>query len=176
MDAARLVDFMSANQAWTPVIAALLGLAETLAFLSALVPSTLLLGAVGAASATGAFPFVPVWIGASIGAIIGSTISYGVGRYFGPRMLTLRPLCDYPAQVTRTRNLFVRWGAVALIAGHFIGPLRPVAFLFAGMSGMPVPTFLVFNTIGAVAWAYAIPQLGEFGGEIFGWIWAQFRA
>lgn len=173
MDATDLVDFMSRHQAWIPVIAAALGMVETLAFLSAFIPSTILLAAVGAASSTGAFPFLPVWIGASIGAIIGSTISYGIGRYFGPRLMLMRPLRDYPVGVARTRGLFARWGGVALIAGHFIGPLRPVAFLFAGMTGMRLPMFLFFNCIGAIAWAWAIPQLGEVSGEAVGWVRAR---
>ena len=173
MDAQSLVDFMSENQAWTPLIAAGLAFAETLAFLSAFVPSTLLLGAVGMAASTGAFPFLPIWIGASIGAIIGSTISYAIGRWFGPKLMTMRPLCDYPQAVARVRDLFARWGGVALIAGHFIGPLRPVAFLFAGMTGMRLRTFLFFNLIGAVSWAFVIPQIGQFGGDILGWIWTR---
>ena len=127
--------------------------------------------AVGASVSTGALPFLPVWVGAAIGAIIGSSLSFWLGRAFGPRLLTLWPLRDHPHQVQRTRDAFARWGYGILILGHFIGPLRSVVFLFAGMSGLRVLPFAVVNTLGATAWAFVVPKTGELGGDVIGWFW-----
>lgn len=59
----------------------------------------------------------------------------------------------------------------AVFLGHFIGPLRPVIFLFAGMMKMRLPVFLAINIAGAMTWAYVVPKFGEVGGLIIGWFW-----
>jgi membrane protein DedA with SNARE-associated domain len=42
------------------------------------------------------------------------------------------------------------------------------------MSGMTFPRFAFWNMIGCVAWAFIIPKLGQFGGDLIGWIWSLF--
>jgi membrane protein DedA with SNARE-associated domain len=167
----KLTEFLAAHQALTPFVATALAAAETTAFLSVLIPSTALLMAVGAAASTGAFPFLPIWVGAAIGALIGSTFSWWLGRTFGDRILSFRLFREQAALIDRAREIFGRWGTAAVFAGHYIGPLRPVVFLFAGLSGMSFWRFQVWNVMGAVSWAYVIPKTGELGGDLVGWFW-----
>jgi membrane protein DedA with SNARE-associated domain len=47
-----------------------------------------------------------------------------------------------------------------------------VVFLLAGLSGMAFGRFLLWNTIGCMAWAYAVPKLGQMGGDLIGWVWS----
>jgi membrane protein DedA with SNARE-associated domain len=169
--ALTVTDFLAAHQAAAPFVATALAAAETVAFLSVLIPSTALLMAVGAAASTGAFPFLPIWIGAAVGALIGSTFSWWLGRTFGDRILAMRLFRDQGPLIDRARDLFGRWGTAAVFAGHYIGPLRPVVFLFAGLSGMSFWRFQLWNIAGAVSWAYVIPKTGELGGDLFGWLW-----
>jgi membrane protein DedA with SNARE-associated domain len=84
----------------------------------------------------------------------------------------MRPLRDHPEMVEKTRDAFKRYGAATIVIGHFTTVLRPVVFLMAGMSGMTLARFAFWNTIGCVAWAYLIPKLGQFGGDIIGWLWS----
>lgn len=171
MDGAALVvtEFLAAHGGAAPFVALALAIAETVAFLSVFIPATALLMAAGALTATGAFPFLPLWAGAAAGAVIGSTFSWWLGRRFGPRILAARILRANAEAVARAQALFDRWGAAAIVAGHFIGPLRPVAFLFAGMSGVGFWRFQGWNILGAVAWAFVIPQTGALGGDLMGW-------
>lgn len=167
---AALTQFLSANHAALPWAAAALALAETTAFVSVLVPSTAMLMAAGAAVATGLMPFLPLWVGAAAGALVGSTFSWWLGRRYGDRILRLRLLRDNPDLVARTERLFARWGMLAVPAGHFIGPLRPVVFLIAGMSGMSFRRFQAVNLPGALAWAFLVPATGVLGGDLVGWL------
>lgn len=169
--ALTVTEFLAAHQAAAPFVASALAAAETIAFLSVLIPSTALLMAVGAAASTGAFPFLPIWVGAAVGALIGSTFSWWLGRTFGDRILSLRLMRDNAALIDRARDLFGRWGTAAVFAGHYIGPLRPVVFLFAGLSGMTFWRFQLWNAAGAISWAYVIPKTGELGGDLVGWLW-----
>jgi membrane protein DedA with SNARE-associated domain len=167
----QVIQFLTAHAALAPVLAALFAAAETTAFLSVLIPSTALLMAVGAAASTGAFPLLPIWAGAVAGALVGSSFSWWLGRRFGPRILRLWPLRDHPALADQAQAAFARWGLLAVPAGHFFGPLRAVAFLWAGLSGMGFWRFQAVNLAGAVAWAWAIPMTGELGGSLLAWFW-----
>lgn len=167
-----IILWIERNQAFLPVIMLVFAAAETTAFLSILIPSTAVLVAVGALAATGAVSFWSLWIGASIGAMIGSGFSFWLGRRYGGAVLQVRPLRDHPEMVEKTQAAFAKHGPVTILIGHFTTIFRPVVFLMAGMSGMTVSRFLFWNTLGCVAWAYLIPKLGQFGGDIIGWLWS----
>lgn len=169
--ALKVTEFLALHHALAPVVALMLAAAETTAFLSLLIPSTALLMAVGAAASTGAFAFLPIWGGAAIGALLGSTFSWWLGRTFGDRILAFRLVRGQAPLIDRARDIFGRWGAAAVFAGHYVGPLRPVVFLFAGMTGMGFWKFQMWNVAGAVSWAYVIPRTGELGGDLVGWFW-----
>lgn len=166
------IAFIERNQDWLPLIMVVFAAAETTAFLSILIPSTPVLAAVGALAATGAVGFLPLWIGATIGALIGSTFSYWLGRRYGTHVLTMRPLRDQPEMVEKTQAAFAKYGPVTILIGHFTTIFRPVVFLLAGLSRMTVPRFLFWNALGCVTWAFVIPKLGQFGGDLIGWLWS----
>lgn len=168
------IAFIEQNQGWFPLIMVLFAAAETTAFLSILIPSTPVMAAVGALAATGALSFWSLWIGATVGALIGSTFSYWLGRRYGAAVLQMRPLRDHPEWVEKTRTAFEKYGPVTILIGHFTTIFRPVVFLMAGMSGMSFPRFAFWNGLGCVAWAFIVPKLGQFGGDLIGWLWSLF--
>ncbi|MDQ2066783.1 DedA family protein [Xinfangfangia sp. CPCC 101601] len=168
------IDWIERHQAWLPLIMLIFAATETTAFLSLLIPSTAVLMAVGAMVATGKVAFWPLWAGAAAGALIGSTFSYWLGRAYGRSMLERWPLSDHPQMVEKARAAFVKYGPASLLIGHFMTVLRPVVFLLAGMTSMRLRRFMAWNLLGCVTWAYLVPKLGEFGGDIFGWLWALF--
>jgi membrane protein DedA with SNARE-associated domain len=170
--AENIIAFIERNQDWLPFIMVIFAAAETTAFLSLLIPSTPVLAAVGALAATGAVSFLPLWIGAAIGALIGSSFSYWLGWRYGAAILTMRPLKDHPEMVEKAQAAFAKYGPVTILIGHFTTIFRPVVFLMAGMSGMALGRFFFWNSLGCAAWAFVIPKLGQFGGDLIGWIWS----
>jgi membrane protein DedA with SNARE-associated domain len=172
--AENIIAFIERNQEWFPFIMVLFAAAETTAFLSIVIPSTPVLAAVGALAATGALSFWALWIGATIGALIGSTFSYWLGWRYGSAVLKMRPLRDHPEMVEKTQAAFTKYGPATILIGHFTTIFRPVVFLMAGISGMTFPRFMFWNGLGCVAWAFIIPKLGQFGGDLIGWIWSLF--
>jgi membrane protein DedA with SNARE-associated domain len=169
--AEAIIAFMERHQEWSFWLALVFAAAETTAFLSLAVPSTAILVGVGATVATGAVPFFPIWAGAALGAVIGSSFSWWLGWRFGAHLLVMWPLKDHPDLVEKAAESFRKWGMGAVVLGHFFGPLRPVIFLFAGMMKMSLPIFMAVNVLAAMAWAYVIPKFGEVGGIIIGWFW-----
>lgn len=176
MDAAiaGLIDFIAVNKAWAFWIALAFALGENTALISIVIPSTAILVGVGALVATGSLEFWPIWAGASIGAVLGSTFSWWLGLRYGDAILRLWPLRNHPELVAKGTETFATWGPMAIIIGHFFGGLRPVVFLMCGMARMPFGKFQFYNVIGSLGWAYVVPKFGEVGGLIVGWIWRLF--
>ncbi len=166
--------FVRDNRDWAFWIALVFAMGENLAFLSIVIPSTAILLGVGALVATGELSLFPIWAGASIGAVIGSVISYAIGWRYGQAILSLWPLRNHPDFVEKGNAAFRRWGAYAVTIGHFFGPLRAVVFVMAGISRMSIPLFMVVNFIGCLLWAYVTPLFGEVAGHLIGWIWSFF--
>lgn len=166
-----VIAFMERHQQWVFWLAMVLAAAETTAFLSLAVPSTAILVGVGATVATGAVPFLPIWAGAAIGSLAGSTLSWWLGRRYGDTILSMWPLKNHPDLMERASDAFRTWGIGAVVIGHFFGPLRPVIFLFAGMMQMRLALFLAINLLAAMAWAYVVPKFGEIGGILLGRLW-----
>lgn len=166
-----LLDFVRENAGWAPYLAFVFAFAETMAFVSILIPSTAILIGVGGLVATGALQMLPLWAGAALGSLLGSTVSWWLGRRFGPGILAMGPLRSRQPTVERGKAMFVRYGPAAVLIGHFFGPLRAVAFVLAGAAAMSFLRFQFANVPGALVWAYVIPKSGEVGGDVIGHLW-----
>jgi membrane protein DedA with SNARE-associated domain len=165
------IAFIAENRSWAFWIALAFALVENIALISFIIPSTAILIGVGALVATGSLDFWPIWAGASIGAVIGSTTSWWLGLRYGEALLAMWPLRKYPVLVLRAKATLARHGPLAIIMGHFIGPLRPFMFLLTGMARMRFGTFQIYNVLGSLGWAYVTPKFGELGGLVIGWVW-----
>jgi len=117
--------------------------------------TTVLIAAALYAAAENGLPIVGVIAAGGLGALAGTTVAFGVGRYGGERLL-LRlggRLRQRPDRVQRLRREFAAHGIVWLFIGRFISGLRNVTGLLAGASGMTLKRFLPVSTAAALAWA-----------------------
>lgn len=142
----------------------LVALAESLAVIGLLVPGTVLIFGAGVLIATGALALTPTLLVAIAGAIAGDAISYWLGRIHHQRLRTFWPFSRHPRLLTDGEEYFRRHGAASILMGRFIGPIRPVIPLIAGMLGMAPLPFALVNVASAVAWAIAILLPGVFFG------------
>lgn len=160
--AALLTDFTREHRTWAPFIVGVLAFAESLAFLSLLVPSTLLLLGIGALIGASGLEFWPIWVGAALGAILGDWLSFAIGCRFKHAAFRIWPLSRYPNLADRGERFFSRWGAWGVFLGRFIGPLRAVVPLTAGIFAMPVLLFQMANVASGLVWAFVMltPGMG----------------
>jgi membrane protein DedA with SNARE-associated domain len=100
----------------------------------------------------------PVWVAlaALVGAVVGDSIGYSVGRRYGVGVLQRigrrSPKHAGPAQLALAERAFARWGALTVIVGRFIALLRIFAGPLAGALRMPYAKFLPANILGALLW------------------------
>ena len=101
----------------------------------------------------------PVAVGAAaiVGAVVGDSIGYLIGRRFGlplfDRLGRRFPKHFGPRHVALAERIFGRWGTWAVFFGRFVALLRIFAGPLAGALRMHYPRFLAANVGGAIAWA-----------------------
>src|SRR5690348_697671 len=128
-----VVDFLSQHSMLAAPIMFAVSFAESLAFLSLLVPGWGIMVAAGALAGSGVLDPWPVVIGAIIGAIFGDSVSYGIGRYLGHSVANYWPFTRHPDLLVKGHRFFERWGGLSIALGRFFGPVRAVIPLIAGI-------------------------------------------
>lgn len=110
-----------------------------------------------------------VALAASIGAIIGDSIGYTIGRR-GGRPLLVRmgrrfPKHFGPAHLARAERSFEKYGVWAVFFGRFVALLRILAGPLAGALKVPYRRFLIANASGGIVWAFGTTFAIYFAGQ-----------
>jgi membrane-associated protein len=112
-------------------------------------------------------PLVPLLIGLPIAAIAGDQVGYVFGRKLGPAIFN-RPDSRFFKQenVHKSQAYFDKYGAKTIVLARFVPVVRTFAPVVAGVSNMNYTTFVRFNVIGGLVWAWGITLLGYFLGQV----------
>ncbi len=159
-----LLDWVTLHPVWSGLIVFLIAMGESLAMVGLIIPGVVLMFGVGALISTGNLEFWPVFWWAVAGAFCGDALSFLLGYRFRDRLENARPFRRRPAMLTQGREFFGRYGGRSIVLGRFVGPMRAVVPVVAGMMRMPVGRFLVIDALSALAWAPAY----LFPGMVFG--------
>lgn len=156
-----LLNWMSANPGWAGFWVFLMAFVESLAFVGILVPGIIILFGLGALISLGALDMWPIWVWGSVGAFFGDIASYAVGRRYRNHLPEIWPFSRFPRMLERGRDYFNIHGPKSVVIGRFIGPLRPVIPVTAGMLGLAPRRFLLVDIPACIVWtpAYLIPGM-----------------
>lgn len=158
-----VVEFVRANEAWAAPIAFVLALGESLAFISLILPSTVILVAIGGLLGASGIDVWAVVFSAGLGGSIGYAASYWLGLYFKDSIHGMWPFRDYPAMMQRGEAFFEKYGLFGVFLGHFFGPVRAVIPVIAGMYSMPQLQFQIANVASAFLWSVGVIAPSFFG-------------
>ncbi len=105
---------------------------------------------------------------AAAGAAIGGTCGYWIGRIGGWTLLMrlAKLLRISEVKVSGIKEKFGENAAKAVFFGRFFALLRIFAAPLAGIAEMPFPKFLLYNFLGAAAWAGTMVSLAFFAGKV----------
>jgi membrane protein DedA with SNARE-associated domain len=117
----HIVEFVRTHESWAAPIAFALAFAESLAFVSLILPSWAALVGIGALMKTGGLEFVQVWIAAAIGAALGDWLSYWIGTKFKNSIARTWPFSHHPQLLLRGEAFIKNWGGLAIFMGRFSG-------------------------------------------------------
>ncbi|MBV1692170.1 DedA family protein [Novosphingobium sp. G106] len=165
--AAWIAEIITNNARWASAVIGLLCFGESLVLVGLFIPATALMIATGSLLATGRLD--PVWIvgAAIIGSVFGDWVSYLVGARLGPAAYRHWPLREHRTAVAQARLFFRRYGFFAVFAGRFLGPLRAIVPLVAGVTRMPSRSFQLANVASASLWVPTLFAPGYFSAKHF---------
>jgi len=166
----QTIEFVRLHSQWAGPIMFVLAFAESLAFISLLVPAWGALVAMGALIKSGGIDFLPVWLAGSLGAACGDWLSYWVGLKLEHGVTKMWPLSRHPELIPTGEAFVKKWGMFAIFIGRFFGPLRASVPLVAGIFEMPYWRFQFANFVSAFIWAAALLTLGDVISVIIAWV------
>ncbi|KXB51063.1 DedA family protein [Corynebacterium sp. MC-04] len=115
-------------------------------------------------------PFAHVWqlmLTVPLAAIAGDQVGFLFGRKVGPRVLESRAMTWMgPRALDRTHHFFDRFGAPTVMLARFIGVVRTLTPVVAGVSGMKHRTFTLWSVIGSTIWGAGVIAIGYWLGGI----------
>lgn len=151
---------------WTYVMLFLIVFAETGFVVTPFLPGDSLLFAVGALSALGFFSLPVVWALLVLAAILGDTVNYWIGHYFGQKLVAHPKVPINKKHIAKTEAFFAKHGGKAIILARFVPIVRTFAPFVAGIGKMNYSQFLLYNVVGGITWITAFVGVGYFFGNL----------
>lgn len=135
--------------------------AESIAIVGTIVPGSVMMTAIGTLAGAGVMPLWSTILWAILGAIVGDSISYWIGFYFKNRLRDIWPFRSYPNLLATGEKFFCKHGGKSVFIGRFVGPVRALVPLIAGMLRMKPSRFAISNVASAIGWApaYMLPGI-----------------
>ena len=135
------------------------------------IPSELIMPSAGFAASRGELNVLLVIAMGTLGSVLGTLPLYYIGRAFGEERLVAwadkhgRWLTLSGKDIRKVDDWFDRHGTKAVLFGRMVPGIRSLLSLPAGMSEMPMPTFLLYSAIGSGLWATLLTGAGYLLGE-----------
>lgn len=154
-----LTAWLSAHPQWLGLAIVLVACTECLAIVGLVVPGTVLLFAIAVLAGSGSLTLGETLLLGYIGGLVGDGLSYFTGRHFHQNIRRLPGLRHHPEWIGRAEGYFQRYGIASLLVGRFIGPLRPMLPMVAGMFDMPLLRFIGVSLLAGAGWSvvYLMP-------------------
>ncbi len=130
------------------------------------IPSELIMPLAGFTAARGELNIVLVMVAGSAGSLLGALLWYVIGRWIGCERLKQwtaahgRWFTIAPEEVDQASDWFCRHGGKAVLIGRLVPALRTLISVPAGITGMPLSSFLIYSGIGTIVWTALLAVAG----------------
>lgn len=120
-----------------------------------------------------AWSFWIVVIVATIGNTLGSIVGYAIGAWGGRPFLMRwgKYLLIRPHEIELADHFFQKYGPATAFFSRLLPVVRTFISFPAGVARMPLGTFIVYSTLGALPWSFLL----VFAGEQLGANWVDIR-
>ncbi|CAB3775747.1 hypothetical protein LMG28614_00076 [Paraburkholderia ultramafica] len=151
----QLLHQLAGHSAWMLTVVFLAAFLEAIAVIGTFIPGSTAMFLAGALTGTGSLSLGWVFVWAIIGAIAGDGMSFWLGGRYKERIVQLWPFRKHPELLDAGHGFFHKHGAKSVVLARFIGPLRAIVPVVAGMLGMSPLRFYAMNVLSALLWAPA---------------------
>lgn len=164
----HLAELASQYGGWLYAILFLIVFCETGLVITPFLPGDSLLFAAGslAALADSAMNIHVLFLLLAAAAIIGDTVNYAAGHYFGEKVFSPDARVLKQVYLDRTHRFFERHGGKTIVIARFVPIIRTFAPFVAGAGSMTYRHFLFYNVTGAIAWTASFLYGGYFFGNL----------
>ncbi len=154
-----ILDWIKLHPQWAGVTICIIAFLESLALVGIMMPGAIILFGFGALVGIGALPLYPTLIWCSLGAVLGDGLSFWLGHHYLNHLRTLWPFRNYLKLLGHGEKFIKQHGRKSIFIGRFIGPVRPIIPVTAGMLGMPIRQYLPVNIVASTLWSpfYILP-------------------
>jgi membrane protein DedA with SNARE-associated domain len=163
-----VIAFFQSYAEWVWPIAFLLAFLKSLAFVSLVVPTSVVVAAISALVSLSGANVWPVWVAISVGAALGDWLSYGIGDRMKERAWHRWPFTRYPSLLPRGEAFFHKWGWMSVVLCRFFSPARATVPLLCGIFEMPPIQFQLANWGSAFLWGAVVMAIGKVVERVFG--------
>jgi undecaprenyl-diphosphatase len=164
---ADLNAWLSTHPHWLGTVLFVTAFLECLALAGIIIPGTVVLFGISVLAGSGILGLSETLILGYLGGLLGDATSYYLGRRFHQNIRSLPGLRTHPEWIASAEGFFHRNGVTSLLVGRFIGPLRPMLPMVAGMLDMPIIRFIAVSIIAAAGWSAAYLLPGWMTGAAF---------
>ncbi|WP_434111484.1 VTT domain-containing protein [Paraburkholderia caffeinilytica] len=151
----HLLHLLAGHSAWTLTVIFLAAFLEAIAVIGTFIPGSTAMFLAGALAGTGSLSLGWVFLWAIAGAVAGDGISFWIGRRYKARIVQLWPFRTHPQILDAGHRFFQKHGAKSVVFARFIGPVRAIVPVVAGMLDMTPLRFYAMNVLSALLWAPA---------------------
>ncbi len=130
------------------------------------IPSELVMPFAGFLVADGKMSMVWVLASATVGVLAGALVIYYIGLWADEPVIRafIRRWGKFffvsEEDIDRVMAFFDKHGQLVVLFGRLIPIIRSLISLPAGMNRMPLPTFLIFTTLGSLIWNIILGYAG----------------
>ena len=162
-----VLEWSNSSPYWLGAAIFITAFLECLALVGIVLPGVVLMFGLAVIAGSSSLGLPSVLILAWLGGLSGDFLSYALGYRLQNKVPKLPLLRTHPQWIASAEIHFERYGALSLLLGRFIGPLRPILPLVAGMLSMPFARFSMVSIIAAAGWAIAYTLPGWMVGAAF---------
>lgn len=148
-----MTTWLNQHPHWAGFLTFLISFSESLAIVGSIVPGSVTMTAIGMLIGSGVIPCFSIFMCATLGAIAGDSASYFLGYYYHQKIASWWPFSKHPQMLASGNDFFKQHGGKSVFIGRFLGPLRSIIPVIAGMMRMPNSKFLVANITSAILWS-----------------------
>lgn len=145
--------------AWSGGIVFSVAMLESLAVIGLVIPGVAIMFTIGALIGSGSLNFVSSTLYAAAGASVGDALSFALGWHYKEKIVHLTFLKPHQNLLKKGHVFFEKYGVYSILIGRFIGPVRAIVPLVAGILGMPIKQYIPINILASMLWApaYLLP-------------------
>jgi membrane-associated protein len=152
---------------WTYIILFSVIFAETGLIIAPFLPGDSLLFIIGTLAGASYLNLLIVCLILITAAILGDTVNYWVGHYFGPRLFKKENSVFFNKNyLEKTQVFYKKHGGKTIIFARFLPIIRTFAPFVAGIGRMKYNLFILYNIIGGVLWVLFFTLTGYYFGSL----------